>query len=78
MNGFAEVDCLRKDLDSRGVDTLLAGHMHLQAEHDDQGLDTYVSGQGLAHADLVVERLAHVSWSATRFPASRDIIAGGL
>ena len=36
-----------------GVDTVLNGHIHMNLEFDDEGLFTYISGQGLAHADLV-------------------------
>ena len=56
VNGLGEAGWLRRNLLSRGVDTLLAGHVHIEAEYDDGGLYTYVSGQGLAHADLVVDR----------------------
>lgn len=54
VNGPGEADWLRSQLLSRGIKTLLAGHLHIALEFDDEGLQTYISGQGLAHADLLV------------------------
>lgn len=51
-----EVDWLREQILSRGSNKLFAGHIHIKEEFDDQGLKTYISGQGLAHADLLVQR----------------------
>jgi len=51
----AERRWLRESLLARGSRHLLAGHIHIKAELDDQGLHTYVTGQGLAHADLIGE-----------------------
>ena len=39
-----------------GVDTILVGHIHIKEEFDDDGIRTLISGQGLAHADLIVDR----------------------
>lgn len=47
---------LRERLDAAGVRTLLAGHIHIREEFDDNGLLTYIAGQGLAHADLITGR----------------------
>ena len=35
---------------------VLVGHLHDAMEHDDMGLRTYVTGQGMAHADLLTGR----------------------
>lgn len=48
-----EADWLRERLLAAGTRTLLAGHIHIRAEFDNQGLHTLLSGQGLGHADLV-------------------------
>lgn len=52
----AERAWLRERLDAAGVRTLLAGHIHIREEFDDNGLHTYIAGQGLAHADLITGR----------------------
>lgn len=52
----AEARWLRERLLSTGTRSLLVGHIHIREEFDDQGLHTYISGQGLAHADLIVDR----------------------
>jgi predicted phosphodiesterase len=84
VNGLGEATWLRRNLLSRGMDTLLAGHVHIGVENDDQGLHTYVSGQGLAHADLLVDRPiarilvgdvapgepVHYHWEALNMPLS--------
>lgn len=49
----AEARWLRDALLAGGTRSLLAGHIHIKDELDDQGLYTYISGQGLAHADLI-------------------------
>lgn len=49
----AEAQWLRQRFLASGTRTLLAGHIHVKAEFDNQGLHTYISGQGLAHADLI-------------------------
>ncbi len=54
--GWLEARWLRRELLRRGVGSLLAGHIHVATEFDDQGIKTYISGQGLAHADLIVDR----------------------
>ena len=56
INGPGEADWLRKQLLDRGMNTLVAGHFHIKEERNEGGLHTYVSGQGLAHADLIVGR----------------------
>lgn len=52
----AEARWLRDQLLSRGTRHLLCGHIHIKDEFDDQGLYTYITGQGMAHADLIVDR----------------------
>lgn len=56
MSRAAEADWVRERLLSAGTRNLLVGHIHIKEEFDDQGLHTYVTGQGLAHADLIVDR----------------------
>lgn len=48
-----EVRWLRNVLLAAGTRNLLAGHLHIKEEFDDQGLHTYITGQGLGHADLI-------------------------
>ena len=50
-----EYSYLHDEFTRLGVDTLLAGHIHIKEELDDQGIRTIISGQGLAHADLIVD-----------------------
>ena len=57
INGPGEADWLRETLLGLGVKNLLVGHIHIKKEYDDAGLHTYISGQGLAHADLIVGKL---------------------
>lgn len=52
----AEARWLREQLLSSGTKNLLVGHIHVKEEFDDQGLHTYVTGQGLAHADLILNK----------------------
>jgi len=52
----AEVQWLRERLTSTGTRKLLAGHIHIREEFDDQGIHTYIAGQGLGHADLITQR----------------------
>jgi 3',5'-cyclic AMP phosphodiesterase CpdA len=54
--GWLEARWLRRQMLPRGMTTLLAGHIHIATEFQDQGVKTYVSGEGLAHADLIVDR----------------------
>lgn len=54
--GSLEARWLRRELLQRGVRSMLAGHIHIATEFEQRGLKTYVSGQGLAHADLIVDR----------------------
>ena len=51
----AEARWLRERLLSAGTRNLLVGHIHIKDEFEDHGLHTYISGQGLAHADLIVD-----------------------
>lgn len=48
-----EAQWLRNILLAAGTRNLLAGHIHIKDEFDDQGLHTYITGQGLGHADLI-------------------------
>ncbi len=56
VNGLGEASWLRRQLLDRGMKKLMAGHIHIKDEVDDGGLYTYVSGQGLGHADLIVDK----------------------
>ena len=53
IGGLGEGRWLHQRLRKLGVDTVLNGHIHMNLEFDDEGLFTYISGQGLAHADIV-------------------------
>lgn len=56
-----EARWLREQLLSKGTRNLLCGHIHIKDEFDDQGLYTRISGQGLAHADLMAgHAVAHI------------------
>jgi len=52
----AEADWLRERFLASGARNLLVGHIHIKAEFDDQGLHTWITGQGLGHADLIGEQ----------------------
>ncbi len=54
--GSREARWLQPELSRRGVGSLLAGHIHIATEFEREGIKTYISGQGLAHADLIVDR----------------------
>ncbi len=54
--GWLEARWLQRELSRRGARSLLAGHIHMAIEFEHQGIKTYISGQGLAHADLIVDR----------------------
>lgn len=49
----SEARWIRQRLLATGTRNLLVGHIHIKEEFDDQGLHTYITGQGLAHADLI-------------------------
>lgn len=51
-----EYGFLRGQLQRLGADTVLAGHIHIKEDFEDDGIRTLISGQGLAHADLIVDR----------------------
>jgi predicted phosphodiesterase len=51
-----EYGFLHRELKRLGVDTMLVGHIHIKDDFDDDGIRTLISGQGLAHADLIVDR----------------------
>lgn len=50
-----EHEYLHEQLKRLGAKTLLAGHIHIKEEFADGDVRTIVSGQGLAHADLIVD-----------------------
>ncbi len=47
-----EIPWLREQLAAINTSTLLAGHIHFSYEIDEQGIDCYIAGEGLAHHDL--------------------------
>ncbi|MFC1664258.1 metallophosphoesterase family protein [Pseudomonadota bacterium] len=49
----AEANWLKKQLLSRGVKSLLAGHLHETVTHEVDGLKIYVAGEGLGTRNLV-------------------------
>lgn len=51
-----EYDYLHAELSRLGVKSILAGHIHIREEFDDGGIRTFISGEGLAHADFIVGR----------------------
>ena len=66
VNGPGEASWIHKQLLRRGITSLLAGHVHMAADYDDQGLRTLMSGLGLAHTDLLpqapIAKLVVGSW----------------
>ena len=53
IENFGEGEWLREQLLDIGARTILNGHIHKSLERDDQGLYTYIAGEGLAHLDIV-------------------------
>jgi hypothetical protein len=51
-----EYDFLHGEFSRLGVKTLLAGHIHIKEDFQDGAIRTIITGQGLAHADLIVDR----------------------
>lgn len=51
-----EIPWLRERLSAINTSVLLAGHIHLSSEIDEQGIDCYIVGEGLAHHDLNYKR----------------------
>ncbi|MDZ7841952.1 MAG: metallophosphoesterase [Gammaproteobacteria bacterium] len=56
VSRVSEARWLREKLLASGSRNLLVGHIHIKEEFDDQGLHTFISGQGLGHADLIGDR----------------------
>lgn len=91
LTGY-ESDWLKQKLLGLGFKTLLAGHVHMSAGFDHDGLKTLVSGQGLAHADLMYDKpvarmlIGHVllgdpvlyQWVPLNMPANAHCNARGL
>jgi hypothetical protein len=57
VEGLREDDWLYQQLVQRGVRHIINGHIHISTEFDDRHIRTYISGQGLAHADIIGRRL---------------------
>lgn len=55
VSGY-EAEWLRRQLLALGMTTLIAGHVHMNAEFVHDGLRTLVTGAGLAHADLMLNK----------------------
>ena len=56
IENFGEGEWLRSELLNRGVRNILNGHIHASIERDDQGLHTFIAGEGMAHLDIVRSR----------------------
>ena len=56
VEGLQEDAWLYQQLVQRGVKHVLNGHIHISTEFDDRHIHTYISGQGLAHADIIGRR----------------------
>ncbi|MAF06397.1 MAG: hypothetical protein CL389_00905 [Acidiferrobacteraceae bacterium] len=61
IENFGEGEWLREQLLQIGARTIINGHIHNSGERDDQGLHTYIAGEGLAHLDIVRSQGA-VGW----------------
>lgn len=61
IENFGEDKWLRAELLNRGVKNILNGHIHASLERDDQGLHTFIAGEGMAHLDIVRSR-GEASW----------------
>ena len=57
VEGLREDGWLYQQLVQRGVRHIINGHIHISTEFDDRHIRTYISGQGLAHADIIGRRL---------------------
>ena len=56
VEGLQEDVWLYQQLVQRGVKHVINGHIHISTEFDDRHIHTYISGQGLAHADIIGRR----------------------
>ena len=56
VEGLQEDEWLYQQLVQRGVRHIINGHIHISTEFDDRHIHTYISGQGLAHADIIGRR----------------------
>lgn len=56
IGGVGEIEWFADALKKAGVDKMLCGHVHMQAEVDYEGILNIVSGQGLGHADFMVRK----------------------
>jgi hypothetical protein len=56
MGNSAERDWLIDSLHKSGFDTLISGHLHIQARETVQGIDNIIVGQGLGHQDLITNQ----------------------
>jgi len=61
IENFGEGEWLREQLLQIGARTIINGHIHNSLERDDQGLYTYIAGEGLAHLDIVRSQ-GNVDW----------------
>ena len=53
IGGVGEIEWFAKALNEAGIDKLLCGHIHIQAEVEYDGILNLIAGQGLGHQDLV-------------------------
>ncbi|HAA35836.1 MAG TPA: hypothetical protein DCE12_03370, partial [Gammaproteobacteria bacterium] len=75
IENFGEGEWLREQLLRIGARTILNGHIHNTIERDDQGLYTYIAGEGLAHLDIVKSQ-GHVDWFKHSAEKSARILIG--
>ena len=75
IENFGEGEWLREQLLRIGARTILNGHIHNTIERDDQGLYTYIAGEGLAHLDIVKSQ-GHVDWFKQSAEKSARILIG--
>jgi len=75
IENLGEGEWLREQLLRIGARTILNGHIHNTIERDDQGLYTYIAGEGLAHLD-VVKSQGRVDWFGQPAKKSARILIG--
>jgi hypothetical protein len=56
INGIGETEWLHSRFLEAGATTMLAGHVHVKAELEFEGIHTYIAGQGLGNDDVISNR----------------------
>ncbi|MDP6849788.1 MAG: metallophosphoesterase [Planctomycetota bacterium] len=70
LNRRAEARWLRNQLVKLGATTLFAGHIHQSFDFEDQGLRTFIAGEGLG-ANGEASKILICEWSANHHPTFR-------